>query len=305
MTQPAGVRERSIARRPDNVAPEAIPGMVRGVLPSRRQRWKVPLAFVVLLAGVAALAPVLAPFSPDPPANYDTLQYLSPSRAHPFGTDGVGRDVLSRVLFGSRISLSLAFASVALSLLLGTSYGAVAGLFGGATDRWLMRGLDVALSIPRLLLLLAVTAFWEDLPLSALIILLGTTGWFDIARLVRGEVQQLRRRDFIVAAQATGVRGMRMLRLHILPHLIPLLIVNATLSVAGTIALEAGLSYLGLGVQPPFPSWGNIMAEGSGGMASQWWLTVFPGMATVIAVLACHALGDALRDRFARDQVPA
>ncbi len=300
MTRPARERGSTHRHRPDT--PEA---MTAGV-PSRQQRWKVPLVFVVLLAAVAALAPALAPFSPVKiPANYDTLQYLPPSSAHPFGTDGVGRDVLSRVLFGSRISLSLASASVLLSLVLGTSYGAIAGLFGGATDRWLMRGLDVALSIPRLLLLLAVTAFWENLALPALIILLGTTGWFDIARLVRGEVQQLRRRDFIVAAQATGVRGMRMLRLHILPHLIPLLIVNATLSVAGTIALEAGLSYLGLGVQPPFPSWGNIMAEGSGGMASQWWLTVFPGMATVIAVLACHALGDALRDRFARDQVPA
>ncbi len=282
-----------------------MPKAMTGGVSSRQERWKVPLAFVVLLAAVAALAPALAPFSPKIPANYDTVQLLAPSRAHPFGTDGSGRDVLSRILFGSQISLSLAFASVSLSLVLGTSYGAIAGLLGGATDRWLMRGLDVALSIPRLLLLLAVTAFWEKLPLVALIILLGTTGWFDIARLVRGEVQQLRRRDFIIAAQATGVRGLRMLRLHILPHLIPLLIVNATLSVAGTIALEAGLSYLGLGVQPPTPSWGNIMAEGSGGMASQWWLTVFPGMATVIAVLACHALGDALRDRFAMDQVPA
>jgi peptide/nickel transport system permease protein len=301
VTQPTDARAPVDTPRHSDEMLKATTG---GVL-SRQQRWKVPLAFVVLLVAIAALAPALAPFSSDIPANYDTLQHLAPSRAHPFGTDGLGRDVLSRILFGSQISLSLAFASVSLSLLLGTSYGAIAGLLGGATDRWLMRGLDVALSIPRLLLLLAVTAFWENLPLRALIILLGTTGWFDIARLVRGEVQQLKQRDFVVAAQATGVRGVRVLRLHILPHLIPLLIVNATLSVAGTIALEAGLSYLGLGVQPPTPSWGNIMAEGSGAMASQWWLTVFPGMATVIAVLACHALGDALRDRFAMDQVPA
>jgi len=275
------------------------------VVSSRQRRWRVPFLFIVLLATVAVFAPALAPYSPDIPANYDAIQNLAPSRAHPFGTDGLGRDVLSRVLFASRISLSLAFASVLLSLVLGTSYGAIAGLVGGGIDRWLMRGLDVALSIPRLLLLLAVTAFWENLPLTALIMLLGTTGWFDVARLVRGEVQRLAQQDFVTAARATGVRGARMLRVHVLPHLVPLLIVNATLSVAATIALEAGLSYLGLGVQPPTPSWGNIMAEGSGGMASQWWLSVFPGMATVIAVLACHALGDALRDRFALDQVPA
>lgn len=283
--------------------PVALTGVARPVRAGRRSSWHVPLAFVVLLAAVAILAPVLAPYSPDPPADYDVMKYLSPSAAHPFGTDRSGRDVLSRVLYGARISLSLSAAAVALSLLLGTSYGAIAGLAGGAVDRWLMRLLDVAMSIPRLLLLLAVTAFWDQLPLSALIVLLGATGWFDVARMVRSEVQSLAQRDFVLAARATGVRGGRVLTHHILPHLVPLLVVSGTLNVAGTIALEAGLSYLGLGVQPPTPSWGNIMADGAGIMATQWWMTLFPGLATVAAVLACHALGDALRDLFALDQV--
>jgi peptide/nickel transport system permease protein len=272
---------------------------------ARRARWRTPLAFVGVLILVAVAAPMLAPYGPGPPPDYDLMKYLPPSGAHPFGTDSNGRDVLSRVLYGSRISLSLAFAAVSLALVLGTCYGAIAGLCGGAIDRWLMRLLDVALSIPRLLLLLAVTAFWDNLSVMALILLLGTTGWFDVARMVRGEVQSLAQRDFMLAARATGVGGPRLLRRHLLPHLVPILIVSATLNVASTIALESGLSYLSLGVQPPTPSWGNIMADGSGLMATQWWLTLFPGTATVIAVLACHALGDALRDVFAMDQVPA
>lgn len=265
----------------------------------------MPLAFVLLLILVALSAPVLAPYEPGVLPNYDTMKNWAPSRAHPFGTDGLGRDVLSRVLYGARISLSLAFASVSLAMLFGTTYGAIAGLLGGRVDQWMMRVLDVALAIPRLLLLLAVTAFWQGLPLWALIVLLGTTGWFDVARLVRGEVQSLAQRDFVLAAHALGVSRARLVFRHLVPHLIPLLIVSATLNIAGTIALEAGLSYLGLGVPPDVASWGNVLHDGSGVMATQWWITVFPGIATVIAVLACHALGDALRDLFASDQVHA
>jgi peptide/nickel transport system permease protein len=263
--------------------------------------WRLPLLFVVLLVVIALFAPFIAPLPPGGlPDNYDALKYWPPSSAHPFGTDGLGR-----VIHGSRISLTLAFSAVSLALLLGSCYGAVAGMLGGAVDRWLMRLLDVALSIPRLLLLLAVTAFWGALPLWALIVLLGTTGWFDVARLVRGEVQALAQRDFILAARATGIPRIRVLGRHLLPHLIPLLIVSATLNVASTIALEAGLSYLGLGVPLGTPSWGNIIREGAGVIGAQWWLTLFPGLAIIAAVVACHALGDALRDVFAMDQVHA
>lgn len=271
----------------------------------RDVRWQLPLAFVILLAVIALCAPLLSPYSLEPTAQYDTMGNLAPSATHPFGTDGLGRDVLSRVLYGSRISLSLAFAAVTLALLLGTLYGASAAMLGGAFDRWMMRFLDVALSIPRLLLLLAVTAFWEKLPLTALILLLGTTGWFDVARLVRGEVQGLLKQDYLLAARASGVPAWRTLRRHMLPHLFPLLAVSAALNVASTVSLEAGLSYLGLGIQPPIPSWGTILFDGASSLGSAWWITVFPGLAIIIAVVACHALGDALRDLFAPDQVPA
>ena len=282
---------------------------MQGLLPSVRSerdvRWRLPLVFVVLLIAVALFASLIAPYPPGVPGDYDTAKNWPPSLVHPFGTDGFGRDVLSRVIYGSRISLTLAFAAVSLALLLGTCYGAVAGLAGGAVDRWLMRILDIALSIPRLLLLLAVAAFWGAMPLPALIVLLGTTGWFDVARLVRGEVQALVQQDFVLAAHAGGVPRWRLFGRHLLPHLVPLLVVSATLNVAGTIALEAGLSYLGLGVEPGIPSWGNMINEGASVIGAQWWLTLFPGLAMVIAVLACHALGDALRDLFAMEQVPA
>ncbi len=271
----------------------------------RHGQWQWPLVLLTILVMVALVAPWIAPHSPDVQRNYDILANQAPSATYPFGTDPYGRDVLSRVLYGARVSLSLAFAAVALALLLGTTYGATAGLLGGAVDRWLMRALDVALSLPRLLLLLAVTAFWPHVSLFALIVLLGTTGWFDVARLVRGEVQALAERDFLVAARATGVPRRRVLWRHVLPHLVPLLVVSASLNVASTIALEAGLSYLGLGVQDPTPSWGTILRDGSGVLDSHWWLTLFPGLATILAIMACHALGDALRDLFAMDQVPA
>lgn len=271
----------------------------------RKLRWRLPFAFVLLLVVIALLAPWLAPHTPYQPSNYDDVLNHPPSALHPFGTDGLGRDVLSNVIYGARTSLSLAFASVSLALLLGTLYGAAAGMLGGVVDRVLMRFLDVALSIPRLLLLLAVTAFWNSLGLGALIVLLGATGWFDVARLVRGEVQSLEQREFVLAARATGVGRLRLLSRHLLPHLIPLLIVSATLNIASTIALEAGLSYLGLGLEPSTPSWGRILHNAAGPLDAHWWLTLFPGLALVAAVLACHTLGDALRELFSMDQVPA
>lgn len=263
------------------------------------------MILVGVIIAIAVNAEWLAPYSIEPLPNYQELVNSSPSFAHPFGTDGVGRDVLSRVLVGAQVSLSLAVGAVLMALILGTAYGAVAGLLGGAVDRWLMRLLDVALSIPRLLMLLAVTAFADGMQNTLLVFLLGVTGWFDVARLVRGEVQSLRQQEFMLATTATGIPRARVFRRHVLPHLFPLLAVSASLNVANTIALEAGLSYLGMGVQAPRPSWGTILADGSTVMGVNWWLTVFPGVATVLAVFACHALGNALRDEFAQQQVPA
>lgn len=272
---------------------------------SPQRRVRRPLLMVGVLIIIAVFAQQLAPYDIDPLPNYENFINKAPTLAHPFGTDAVGRDVFSRVLVGSQVSLSLAVSAVLMALALGTSYGAIAGLLGGVVDRLMMRVLDIALSIPRLLLLLAVTAFADHLQTEWLVLLLGITGWFDVARLVRGEVQALREQEFMLATVATGIPLARVFRRHVLPHLLPLLAVSASLNVANTIALESGLSYLGLGVQPPWPTWGSMLGEGSGVFDGMWWKTLFPGLATVFAVFACHALGNALRDELAQRQVPA
>lgn len=256
-----------------------------------------------LLAIAAIAAPIVAPYSPVAQPDIIGLKSTPPSLAHPFGTDMSSRDVLSRVIYGARLSLSIAAMSVLVMLLLGTTFGAVSALAGGWVDRVMMRVLDVALSIPRMLVLLAVTAFWAPLPHLAMILVIGCTGWYDVARMVRGEVHSLMRRDFVLAAQAGGVRRRRLLARHLLPHLLPVLAVSATIGVANVIGLETALSYLGLGVRSDTPSWGSIMQEGRSVVDTQWWLTLFPALATILAVLACNALGDALRDIFTTEQV--
>ncbi|WP_396220029.1 ABC transporter permease [Gemmatimonas sp.] len=258
---------------------------------------------IALLVLVVAAGPLLSPYAPNAQLDIIALRSQAPSLAHPFGTDAVSRDVLSRVLDGGRVSLALAILSVALSLVVGTLYGALSTLAGGLVDTAMRRLLEVALSIPRLLVLLAVGALWGTLSFPALVLLIGFTGWFDTARLVTDELRGLSVREFTLAARAIGVRGPRLLWRHLLPHLLPTLVINASFGVAGTIALEAGLSYLGLGIQAPQASWGTILRDGAGVVQSEWWLSLFPGLATVLAVLACNALGDALRERFAWDHV--
>lgn len=264
-----------------------------------------PLLLISALVLVAAAAPILAPFDPRAQPDIVALKSLGPSWTHPFGTDPLSRDVLTRVLYGARVSLRVAGLSVLLALLVGTGYGALAALAGGTIDRVLMRTLDVLLALPRLLWLLAVTALWDGLPLSGLIVLLGLTSWYGVARIVRGEVQAQLKREYTVAARALGVRAPRFFVRQLLPQLVPVLAIWASIGVAQTIGLEAGLSFLGLGVQPPDASWGTIMQDGASVMQSQWWLTLFPGLATLLAVIACNWLGDALRDIFAADQLPA
>ncbi|HYW31053.1 MAG TPA: ABC transporter permease [Gemmatimonas sp.] len=270
-----------------------------------RRTLRASMLLVALLAFVAIAAPVIAPYSPIKELGLTTMNSQPPSLAHPFGTDMSSRDVLSRVIYGAQISLAVAAASVALSLLLGTTYGALSAMAGGTIDRVMMRLLDVFLALPRLLVLLAITALWRDLPWPALALVIGGTGWYDVARLVRGEVQALLGRDFVLAAKAGGVGSARLLGRHLLPHLLPVLAVSATLGVAHTITLEASLGFLGLGVQPPTASWGNVLHSGIGVVDTMWWLTAFPVLAIVLTVISCNALGDALRDVFAPEQVPA
>ena len=260
-----------------------------------RPRTRVALAVLAALALAALLAPVLSPHDPRVQRLDATL--LPPGSArHLLGTDMYGRDVLSRLLQGARISLGIATLSVALSTLVGTTVGVLAGFVGGALDAALMRLVDVLLAVPRVLLLVAVAGLWGTLALPAVVLLLGLTGWTSVARLVRAEARTLAQREHVLAARALGARGRRLLLRHVLPGCLAPAIVAATLGVAQVVAIEAGLSYLGLGVQPPTASWGTMIYEGTQRIPAGWWLSVFPGLAIVVVMLACTALGDALRD---------
>lgn len=270
-----------------------------------RRRIHVPLGVLATFVAIAIAAPWLSPWPPNAIPADGIIASIPPTLSHPFGTDSAGRDVLSRVLHGTRVSLGIALLSVLLSSTVGTLVGAISGWRGGATDMVCMRLLDVAMSVPRLLVLLCVAALWGALPLPGIVMLLGLTGWYDIARLVRGEVSALRSREFVLAARAGGLREARILWRHVIPHLWPTLAVTASLGIAHTIAFEAGLSYLGLGVQPPQASWGSILSDGTVFGGGRWWVTLFPGIAIVSAVLTCNALGDALREALAPRQVAA
>ncbi|MEP6778329.1 MAG: ABC transporter permease [Gemmatimonadaceae bacterium] len=270
--------------------------------PRRRNR---PTALLILLFVVMIAAPIFAPYNPQGSTEEISLtQHQPPSLAHPFGTDQSDRDVLSRVLKGTQISLAISGLAVAVALLLGTAYGTLSAMLGGWADTLLMRIIDIALSIPRLLILLAVTAFWNSPTFPQLAILLGFTGWFDVARVTRGETAGLLKRDFILATKAIGVGRLRLAIQHIFPHLIPILIVMATLAIGNTIATEASLMYLGAEMPLHTVSLGTTIQDGVGKI-QYWWITVFPGAAIVLIVLACNALGDALRNAFAPEQVHA
>ncbi len=255
----------------------------------------VGLVIILLVIAVAILAPVLAPFPPNTPLDIIALKSRPPSWAHPFGTDPLSRDVLSRVLYASRVSLSVAVLSTIAATTVGTLYGAVSGYAGDIVDDVMMRITDACLSIPRVLLLLVVVALWNRLSLGALVLTLGLTGWFGMSRIVRAEVLALREREWVVAARALGASAPRILFRHALPNITSPIIVGAALGVGQVILLEAGLSFLGLGVQPPYPSWGNIMLDGADQIQALWWLSIFPGLAIVTTVMAINAVADGLR----------
>lgn len=282
-------------RRP---APGAPHSPWRDALERLRAERAVQLAVVVVIALVvtALLAPLLAPYDPTRPLGLTTLNSRPPSLAHPFGTDPLSRDVFSRALFGARVSLAVSALAVLVAVTVGTLWGAIAGFAGGLADTALMRIVDACLAIPRLLLLVAVVALWDRLPLPALILLLGLTGWFGISRLVRAQVLALREQDFVISARALGASGPRILGRHVLPNVVSPVIVAATLGIGNVIVLEAGLSYLGIGVRPPVPSWGSIIQDGADQIVALPWLALFPGLLIVVTALAFNTLGDALRD---------
>jgi peptide/nickel transport system permease protein len=251
----------------------------------------------VLVLAAMALVIIVGPwFLPDPAAMPNLLAGATPpGGAHLFGTDQLNRDILSRVISGGRISLSVAALAVTLAVTLGALIGGAAGFYGGWVDGLLMRLVDGALAIPRLFLLLILVAVWEHMPVSALVVVLGATGWFATSRIVRGEILRLREAEFVQAATALGAGPGRIIFLHLLPNVAGPLLVAATLGVGDVILLEAGLSYLGVGVHPPTPSWGGMILDARSLLTTAPWASIFPGLAIVITVLAVNLIGDALR----------
>lgn len=251
------------------------------------------LVLVALLAAAALAAPWVAPH--DPTAIDARTILAGPSAGHLLGTDDLGRDVLSRLVYGARISLAVGFVSVGIAVLIGTSLGACAGYFGGLVDAVVMRFVDVMLCFPSTFLILAVIAFIGPSIWNVMFVI-GVTGWMGVCRLVRAEFLSLRERDFVVAARALGAGDARLIFRHILPNALAPVLVAAVLGVAGAILTESGLSFLGLGVQPPTPSWGNILAAGKDNIDVAWWLSFFPGLAITLTMLGYNMLGEGLRD---------
>jgi peptide/nickel transport system permease protein len=271
---------------------------VRRILRKRSSRVAFFVLGVIVLVGL--LAPLIAPYDPAAQPDIVFLKNLPPSFAHPFGTDPYSRDVLSRVIYGARLSLMIGVLATIVSLTLGVAYGAIAGYAGGALDAVMMRVLDAFLSIPRLLLLIGVLVAWPDFSIGALVIFLGLTGWFGLSRIVRGQVLALKHAEFVMAAQALGASRRRILWRHLLPNLVSPIVVAATLGVAHVIVLEAGLSYLGIGVPPPSASWGNIILDGADQVATLWWMSLFPGLFMVLTVMTLNILAEALSEAHER-----
>ncbi|MEP6573403.1 MAG: ABC transporter permease [Gemmatimonadota bacterium] len=265
-----------------------------------RDLWQRPKgrAGLVVLAVIVLLSLAGPAFVQDPAAIPDLEhgRFLAPGAAHFFGTDYVGRDVLARVIWGSRISLGVSALSVLLAMTAGTAVGLVAGYLGGWADAAIMRFVDAALAVPRLFLLLLLVAVWEHIPLVALIIVIGATGWFGTARMVRGEVLRLREQDYVRAAEALGGRRRRIIFHHLLPNTLGPVVVTATLAIGDVILVEAGLSFLGLGVQPPTASWGSMIQDAKSTLFTAPWTGAFPGLAIVLTVLAVNLVGEALQD---------
>lgn len=260
--------------------------------------WLTFGAAILLLLGASALfAPVLAPH---PPARQQLDRDLIPySSDHLLGTDKLGRDILSRMIYGGRISLTVGIATVAISLSLGLTLGALAGYLGGWIDLFIMRVVDILLAFPGILLAIAFTAVLGP-GLAHVILALCIIGWTGYARLVRGEILALREREFIQAAQALGGTPIRIIRHHLLPNLLPALFIQATFGLAAAIVAEGSLSFLGLGVEPPTPSWGSMLNDGRQFLLVAPHLTTYPGLAIMITVLALNLVGDALQERLER-----
>jgi peptide/nickel transport system permease protein len=248
---------------------------------------------VVFLFIVSLLAPWLAPFDPTAIDLKNILQ--PPSAEHWFGTDPLGRDVMSRMIWGAQISLKVGFVSTGIAILIGAILGSVAGYYGRGVDAVIMRFVDIMLCFPTFFLILAVIAFLEP-SIWNIMIIIGATGWMGITRLVRADFISLKERDFVQAARVIGASDARIIFIHVLPNCMASVLVAATLGVAGAILTESALSFLGIGVQPPTPSWGNILTAGKDNIDIAWWLSLYPGLAILVTVLGYNMLGEGIRD---------
>ncbi|ABE49753.1 MULTISPECIES: ABC transporter permease [Methylobacillus] len=244
---------------------------------------------------LALFAPLIAPY--DPEAIDVKAILLSPSSAHWMGTDALGRDVFSRMLFGARISLLVGLVAVGIATFIGIILGAIAGYYRGWVDVVIMRAVDVMLSIPTFFLILAVIAFLTP-SIWNIMIIIGLTSWMGVTRLVRAEFLSLRNREFVMAAETLGANDNRLIFKHLLPNSMTPVIVSSVLGVASAVLIESGLSFLGLGVQAPQASWGNILTDGKEYIQFAWWLSLFPGLAILITVLGYNLFGEGLRDAY-------
>lgn len=248
---------------------------------------------VISLFIISVSAPLITPYDP----NFIDIDCIleAPSYNHPFGTDQLGRDVLSRIIWGGRISLLVGFVSVGIASVIGILLGSVAGYYGGLIDSVIMRFVDIMLCFPTFFLILAVVAFLDP-SIWNIMIVIGATGWMGIARLIRAEILSLKERDYVVAARSLGARHTRIIWRHIIPNAMAPVLVAATLGVAGAILTESALSFLGIGVQPPTASWGNILTAGKESIEVAWWLSFYPGIAILVTVLGYNLLGEGIRD---------
>jgi peptide/nickel transport system permease protein len=248
---------------------------------------------VALVFVLSIFAPLIAPYNP---SSIDIKNILvGPSYSHLLGTDDLGRDVLSRMLWGGRVSLEVGFVAVGIATIIGILLGAFAGYYGGWIDSVIMRTVDIMLSIPTIFLILAVIAILEPSIINIMIVI-GLTSWMEPARLIRAEFISLKEREFVIAARAIGAADNRIMIRHILPNGLSPILVSATLGVGGAILIESALSFLGLGVQPPTPSWGSLLSSGKDNIEIAWWLSAFPGLAILVTVLGYNLLGEGLRD---------
>ncbi|MFA4905112.1 MAG: ABC transporter permease [Candidatus Margulisiibacteriota bacterium] len=260
---------------------------------NKLQMTNVGIFIILIMVFAAIFAPLIAPYDPSEIVEDNTL---APSMKHLFGTDDLGRDIFSRSLYGARISLTVGLVAVTIAVLIGTLFGALAGYYGGLIDSAIMRSVDVMLAFPSIFLILAIQVMLTPNIYNVMIVI-GLTSWMGVARLVRGEFLRIRELQYVEAARAIGASDLRIIFRHILPNATAPIIVAGTLGMAGAILTESALSFLGLGVQPPMPSWGNMLMDSQAYMRDAPWMAIIPGILILLAVLSLYFVGEGLRER--------